>query len=235
MMIVLIKLKSLYSKGMIVRILKTLTITTTAIWIGSAASAATIFNIDGPDDGSASFGENLSEKGASQSFTALQDLTNVSFGFDLRCLSCGGEIWLITGKPMNDAIISQRVSRASFNGFQGAQEALSGINLEAGTMYSLIMSMTTGNGIWRGTKSPSNEGAGILTAESDHLALTALDPNFLPWSPTRSDAGTLKFSISSVASGPIDVPAVPLPASVGFLLFGLSGFGALRALRRKPH
>lgn len=216
-------------------ILRTLSIAATALWIGSAASAATIFNVDGPNDGSASIGENLLDKGASQSFTALQDLTNVSFGFDLSCFSCGGEILLITGKPMNDTAASQQVTSASFSGFQGAQEALSGISLEAGTMYSVIMSMTTGNGIWRGTQSPTFQGAGLLSTESDHLALTALDQNFLPWSPTRSDAGTLKFSISADASDEDIVSEVPLPASVGFLLFGLAGFGALRSLRRGQH
>lgn len=209
-------------------IFRSLALAAAVLWIGSTASAATVFSVDGPVGGSAAIGENFLDKGASQSFSVLQDLDNVSFGFDLRCLSCGGEIWLITDRPRIDATIFQQVAQATFSGFEEAQTALSGLSLNAGTVYSLIMSVDTGNAIWRGSQAPTFLGSDTIAAESDHLLLTALDPNFLPWSPTKTASGTLKFSISTD-----DVPAVPLPASVGFLIVGLVGFGALRKLHRR--
>lgn len=200
----------------------------------TAAPAATLFAVDGPDGpGSPAIGPFVTDDGAAQTFTLANSLTNVSFGFDLFCLStCGGSLQLISGDMSLSASVGQFVTEVAFSGVAGANAALSGLSLAAG-QYTLIMSMTAGAGIWYSTDAPVFTGSGVGVA-NEFKVLGSLDPNYLARSPTTTVVGEmLKFSIDGTVSGGGPVGYVPLPASAPLMLAAIAVIGGLARRRRR--
>lgn len=186
--------------------------------------AATLFSIDGDRSSTAPIGEGSPDKGAAQTFEVMQAIENVGFSFDLTCFSCAGELWLISGRMSDSVLNSQKVAQVSYSGWSGAQSALSGLMLLPDT-YTLIMTMTEGNGGWQGTTSPTVSGS-VISAENGYGVLNGLDPNFVPWSVTTQVSGAmLKFEVTGNTVG----ATVPLPASLPLLL---AAFAGLRLIRR---
>lgn len=191
----------------------------------SVAQAATVFNIDGTNNASIPIGTGAPDDGVAQTFEVTERLENVDFSFEVFCLGCAGEVQLITGLMGPTASVTQRFIETTYTGAAGLNSALSGITLEAG-YYTLIISMTSGDGTIRATDSPIYTGSGV-SVTSDYLRISTIDPNALFLSQTSSVPGAqLKFTISD------NMPAVPLPASAFLLIMGCAAFGAVRARRR---
>ena len=199
-----------------------------ALVIATGASAATILSVDDArrGTGSTSIGPAQSYKAVAQSFTAQQDFDNVTFGMNLSCFSCAGELLFMTGIPANDTpgfAVRERVDIAAGQDFN---TILTGLSLAMGRTYSVILEITSGDGIWRASTNPIIGGTGGVTAASHYLRTEIINNNFTPWSPfeTRDDA-TLQFTLST------PMTPVPLPASAVLLLGAMGVFGAFRAKR----
>lgn len=206
----------------------------------TATSAATVFNVtsDPLDQTGTAVGPFLGPDdpgGVAQVFTLTEALSDVSFGIDLFCGSCSGQLMLISGLMAPGAFPSDYAVRpvADFTGAAGADAALSGLDLVAG-QYTLMMSITGGGAIWYGTDTPVFSGSGVSLAD-EYLVLTELSDVYLPRSPTSSVSGeVLKFSISGTKigdSGGDPVAAVPLPASAPLMLAAIAAIGLIRRRR----
>lgn len=190
--------------------------------------ASTLFQVDGDRSSTAPIGSGAPDKGAAQTFEVAQTIENVGFAVDLTCFSCEGELWLISGRMSPTATIFQQVASASYSGWSGAQSALTGLTLVPDT-YTLILTMTTGNGGWQGTTAPTITG-NVIAAESGYSVLSSIDPNFVPWSSTRPVSGaTLKFTVTGNVVG----GTIPLPASLPLLFAAIAGLGLVRRGRAR--
>ncbi len=196
--------------------------------VASAATVSSVLGVSGPADRSTPLGVGLPDVGVAQTFTTNRDLTNASFDFEVQCLLCAGELWLIEGQMSRSVLNRNVVARESYSGSSEIQSALSGLSFAAG-QYTIIMTMTTGQGLWRATETPKLTGtAGIF--ETGSRSFSKIDPNFLPWSSTTFLANqTLLFNIGADAP----VSPVPLPASAGFLLLGLLGMAGMGRLKAR--
>ncbi|MEL7344526.1 MAG: VPLPA-CTERM sorting domain-containing protein [Pseudomonadota bacterium] len=193
----------------------------------NAAGAATVLGVEGTTTGSTTLGLGQPDIGVAQSFTTTKDLTDASFDFNLRCLGCSGDLWLIEGEMSTSVLNSDIVARTTFDGSSGADAAFSGLSFDAG-LYTIIMTMTSGNGFWRATDSPTVVGdAG--TVPNAYQKFSTINANSLAWSTTSTVSGSsLKFAITT--PDPVIAP-VPLPASVGLLFVGLAGISVIRRRR----
>lgn len=206
--------------------IKTLALSLALAALTSAAQAATVFNIDGPNFGSTAIGSGQTHGGVAQTFEVTQKLENVDFTFEGFCIGCAGEVQLITGLMGPTASVTQRFIETTYSGFSGLNAALSGITLDTG-IHTLIISMTSGDGVVRATNAPVFTGSGI-SVTADYLRIPTIDPNALFLSQSATVTGsTLKFTISG------DMAAVPLPASALLLIGGVAGLGFVRGRRRR--
>lgn len=189
------------------------------------AGATTVLGVDGPRTGSTTLGLGQVDVGVAQTFTTVEDLTDASFTFDLRCFDCSGDLWLIEGVMSTSILNSDVVASTIYTGNEGADAALTDLDFIAGT-YTIILTMTGGNGFWRATDTPTQLGdAG--TVLNEYETFSSISGNFLPWSATETVEGSsLMFSVD-VPDGPVVAP-VPLPAGAWMLLAGLMGMAALR-------
>lgn len=196
-----------------------------AIIFLSPANAATILSVEdiGRGSGSTAIGPAQAFDGVAQSFTALRDFTNVAFSFDLRCISCVGELLFMRGVPAIDTPFFARESVTAIDSGTSNIDVVTGIDLKAGTTYSMILTITSGDAIWRASEAPIFDGIGGVTAADSYLRLTDINTNFVPWSPTEERTGaTLQFSLTQ------QIAAVPLPAGVFGLISGLFALGLMR-------
>jgi len=203
--------------------------TVVALMMAAApATAATILSIEdaGRGSGSTAVGTGQVHDGVSQSFTALQDFTDVSFSFNLTCFSCMGELLFMYGTPSLNATAFDDIAVANIDSTTTGIDVFTGFDLAAGQVYSMILTITSGDAIWRASENPIVGGTGGVEAEDGYLLLTAINTNFVPWSPTEPrDGATLQFSLTT------DVAAVPLPAGVIGLASGLFALGLFRRRR----
>lgn len=194
--------------------------------LAQAASAATVLGVDGPRiAGNTTLGLGQIDIGVAQTFTTTADLEDASFAFDLRCFSCAGDLWLIEGVMGTQILPNDVVAATTYVGTSGADSALSDLDFLAGT-YTIIMTMTSGNGFWRATDTPTQLGTSGLVL-NEYRKFSTISSNYLPWSATSLVSGnSLMFSVTTPDEPPI--APIPLPASAWLLLAGLMGTAALR-------
>jgi len=193
-----------------------------ALILGSPSTAATILSVDdkGRGSGSTAIGPAQQYDGVSQSFTALENFSNVSFSFELTCFSCVGELLFMRGVPAIDTPFFFRESVTAVDSSTTGTNIVTGINLVAGTVYSMIFTVTSGDAIWRASEDPITGGIGGVTPADSYLRLTDLNTNFIPWSPTEEREGaTLQFTLTQ------DIAPVPLPAGILGLVSGMFALG----------
>lgn len=198
------------------------------LFTASSVSAATILSIEdaGRGSGSTAVGPGQSYAGVAQSFTAQKDFTDVAVSFNLTCFSCVGELLFMRGVPADDAFFRAIQSVSVIDNTTTGDDIFKGLALEAGAIYSMILTITSGDAIWRASDAPILGGTGGVTAADRYLRLTEINNNFIPWSPTEERPGAiLQFSLNQT------VTPVPLPAGILSLGFALFALGFLR--RRK--
>ena len=204
--------------------LKALIVGLAFVLAAGPGQAATLFSVDGVESGFTPLGSGSPHGGVAQVFEVAEPLTNVGFSFEMTCYDCTGGLWLITGEMSENALGRHVVSSRTFEDLNGAQSALSDLTLSPG-IYTLIMTMTDGQGGWQALTAPSITG-NVITPQSGYLEFVGdADPNFVPWSNTAAVSGKmLKFTVTGyVAAAP-----VPLPASLPLLLVALAGLGLIR-------
>ena len=209
-----------------------------ALFVGvSAASATTILTVSGPNSGLTAIGENVPNDGVSQSFTSSSDITDATISFGVSsCGSCSGSFTLMTGVPNSGALLSDLIFDVDYEDYTSGSPlsfALTDVTLEADQLYSMIFTITSGNGIWSASGDPSFGGTGEVTPTTGYQILTDINPNFILRSSTEDGPyAVLQFTLTRTVAGssePIDGPApVPLPAAGWMLLAGVAGLAALR-------
>lgn len=208
---------------------KSIAITIAALVFATSASAATILSVEDArrGTGSTSIGPSQSYKAVAQSFTAHQDFDDVTFGMNLSCFSCAGELLFMTGVPENDTPGFAVRERVDIVAGQDFNNILTGLSLAMGRTYSVILEITSGDGIWRASTAPIISGSGGVTATDHYLRTQVINNNFTPWSPfEQRDGATLQFTLSA------PMTPVPLPASAALLLGAFGAFGIIGFRRR---
>lgn len=190
------------------------------VLLPTAGQAATVnFAVGGPNSGSEVLGDGNSP-GFAQSFTMTETLSAASLSIDLFCTpSCTASLYLINGLPNALAGVAQYETDRTFSGAGNFTFSLTGRLLNAGTTYTLILSMLQGNGLWRSTTAPQISGTSATVEKG--LLMTNLDPGYPALSDFTATSGiTAKFSITGQSD---DAPApVPLPATLPLLLMALA-------------
>lgn len=209
----------------------------TIVTLALPASAKTVtWSVEGTEGGGPVIGEG-NATGVAQSFTMGETLTDARIGFDMFCLpACDASIYLINGLPGPGVTFSQYEIDRNFSGAGSFSYLLvpfsNGWNtLDAGVTYTLVLSMTSGNGFWRSVQDPMGSGdeatlgGAFLIAGIDDFDL-GFPPNstFEPWTD-----GTPQFFLTGTADRP--TAAIPLPASLPLMLGAL---GLLLVWRRRP-
>lgn len=199
-----------------------------SIGCASTASAATLFNVEGPSalnplgvTGPAGLG---------LVFEVTSAISNADFEIDIECIGpCTGEAFLTRdsirdGVSLVDLIAGYEITA------DGVQTAFSGIDLGAGR-YSVVVVQRSGDFGWYGAEPATFSGDGSVSYRGNG-AVTSFDSGFPPsslWSDYPDYVPGL--SITGTSSGGTPPPApVPLPAG-GWLLLGAVGYFAHRARR----
>lgn len=168
----------------------------------------------------------LSDQAVSQSFTMNATLTDASIMFDVLCVTCEGEIYLITGTPRVGAAVAQFETNKAYSASGSTTLGLTGRTLEAGQEYSLIWSIFDGDGFWRSTFNP------VETSPIASYGMAGFTDDVDQGYPANSDFTDLssfaKFRIEGTA-----LAAVPLPASQSMILAALALLGTMRARRSR--
>lgn len=127
-------------------------------------SAATVtFSVEGADSEAAILGQG-NAPGTAQSFTMNETITDARIGVDLFCLpDCEGSLYLVNGLPGPDLTFSQYEIDRPFAGggtFSFLLEPFSNgwDTLVSGETYTLVLSITKGNGFWFSARNPVTSG-----------------------------------------------------------------------------
>lgn len=198
------------------------------------ATASTVsWSVEGDVGGAPVLGSAVVSPGVAQSFTVNETLTDARIGLEMFCLpSCDVTLYLINGLPGPGFGVSQLETRRDFSGagsfaYDLVPRSVGWNSLMAGVTYSLVLSLTAGDGFWRSVRNAVASGPEVtlggafLIASPDDFDSGAPPASiFEPWTTS-----TPRFTITGTADRP-PVP-VPLPASLPLLA------GALLMLRRR--
>lgn len=204
--------------------------------VSPARAASVVLDIQGPLGGGVLLGDGNAFVASAATFTPRIDIFDAALGMMIYCDDCTGEVWLVSAPPAPDLPGARRVSFVPFIGPAGRTThfdltgAISGIALEAGTTYSLILEILSGDGFWHASPDPSHDGTFVTPGES---LVSRPDRTSFPARLPFVTMESLGYSpLLYTISGTLPPAPVPLPASLPMALLGLGALGWLR--RRHP-